>query len=698
MRTIKYVLAILFSIAVAACGGGGGGGGGSPATFNISGMVTSAGVPQEGVTVTLSGGASASTTTNASGNYSFTGLANGNYTVTPTKTGQAFNPTSSAVSVSGANITGTDSTAAPAATTYSISGTVSGATTSGVKITLSGANTGSVFTGAGGTYTISGLVPGSYTVTPSLSGFTFAPTSKAVTIAAANSTANDFAATAIPVPHSISGKVSGDTLSGVTITVTGTATTTATTDSSGNYSVTGLFDGDYTLTPSKTGYTFNPSGSAVTMSGANVTGKNFTATANPAPTYTISGAVSGDVLSGVTITLSGAGSATTTTNASGNYTFSGRVDGNYTVMPSLTGYTFSPTSLAANVSGAAVTGKNFVATAVPVSFSQADLTGTWRVAMLKAGTDKGWMRATGTADSSGFITVSAFRDSNGDTTLPAAKSIQWTINGSGVISESGVNGGELTQMTMTSNKNFIAGTEGHTGDSRQLQIAQKVVPGTTYSNADLQNKTFVIHGLTVSAGFNAWNYQHGSTSASGMISLSDDWSPDGSGAAVDRGPDPNVGTFSVDSSGTVSIDTLPEFKGFLSADKKTIVGVHTEIDGPSTYYDLMIIQITGQTYPAGPMPAGISAAHILAVGVAPAPFWAHFTSTVASGGGITFSNFVSDPVVTAPASTSGSITSSGTLTIAGDTTYHGQMSHDGKFTVSTMTNDPGIYSLQITTR
>lgn len=688
---------MLFSMALVACGGGSS----TPVTYGVSGTVTLSGAALAGVTVTLTDGTTATTdTTDASGNYSFTGLANGSYTVTPSKTGNAFNPSSLAVSVSGANVTGTNFTAITAATTYSISGTVSGAATNGVTITLSGANTGSVVTGAGGAYTLSGLVPGSYTVTPSLTGFTFAPTSKAVTIAAANSTANDFVATAIPVAHSISGTVSGDTLAGVTITVTGTATTTATTDTSGNYSVPGLYDGGYTVTPSKTGYTFNPSSSAVTLSGGNVTGKNFAATANAAPTYAISGAVSGDVLSGVTITLSGAGSATTTTNTSGNYTFSGRVDGNYTVTPSLAGYTFSPANLAANVSGAAVTGKNFLATAVPVSFSQADLTGTWRVAMLKAGSNSGWMRATGTADSSGLITVSSLLDSTGSTTAPPANTLQWTINGSGVVSESGVNGGEQVQMTMTSNKNFIAGTEGQSGDTRQLRIIQKVVPGTVYSNADLQNKNFVIHGLTASTGFNAWNYQHGSTSASGMISLADDWSPDGSGAAVDRGPDANVGTFSVDSSGTVSIDTLPEFKGFLSADKKTIVGVWTESKPPSPdNYDLMIIQITGQTYAAGAMPAGIWAAHMLGIGSVPAPFWAHFTTTVASGGGISFSDWVSDPATfSAPASTTGSITSSGTLTVAGIPTYHGQISDDGKFTVGTMTNAAGIYSLQITTK
>jgi hypothetical protein len=508
-------------------------------------------------------------------------------------------------------------------------------------------------------------------------------------------------ATAIPVSHSLSGAVSGDTLSGVTITVTGTATASAITDSSGNYSVTGVYDGSYTMTPSKTGYTFTPSSLAVTVSGVAVIGKNFVAKSNAASTYSISGAISGAVQSGVTVTLSGVGSATTISNGSGNYTFAGLVNGSYTITPSMTGYTFSPANATANVSGANITGTNFVATAVPVTFSQADLTGTWRINVLRAGSSGWqWLRATATVDSSGFATVSSFLDSTGSSVPPPANTMQWTINGSGVISESGVNGGEQVQMTMTSNKNFFAGTEGQSGTSRQLRIIQKVVPGTTYSNADLQNKSFVIHGLSMGSGYNEWNHSEGTTNASGMGSLSDDWSPDNSGAAVDRGPQSNIGTFSVDSSGTVTI-TENGFQGFLSADKKTIVGVGTDIKSSSTYYNLSIIQITGQTYTAGLLPAGISAAHMLAIGnTAPAPFWLHFTSTVASGGVVTLSDWVSsNSGITNPGTTNhGSISASGTVTITEKPTYHGQHSHDGKFTVATQTNASGVYSLQVNTK
>ncbi|HSA07687.1 MAG TPA: carboxypeptidase regulatory-like domain-containing protein [Candidatus Gastranaerophilales bacterium] len=82
---------------------------------------------------------------------------------------------------------------------------------------------------------------------------------------------------------------------------------------------------------------------------------------NPAPTFSISGKVTGDKLAGVTINLTGSATASTTTSADGNYSFTGQTDGNYTVTPSLTGYKFSPLSTAVVVSGANRTGINFVA-------------------------------------------------------------------------------------------------------------------------------------------------------------------------------------------------------------------------------------------------------------------------------------------------------------------------------------------------
>ncbi|HWT88903.1 MAG TPA: choice-of-anchor D domain-containing protein, partial [Candidatus Angelobacter sp.] len=82
------------------------------------------------------------------------------------------------------------------------------------------------------------------------------------------------------------------------------------------------------------------------------------------PGFSVSGTISPATGgSGTILTLGGAATATTTADSSGNYTFSGLPNGTYTIVPSHAGFTFSPTSQTATVSGANVTGVNFTATA-----------------------------------------------------------------------------------------------------------------------------------------------------------------------------------------------------------------------------------------------------------------------------------------------------------------------------------------------
>jgi hypothetical protein len=78
--------------------------------------------------------------------------------------------------------------------------------------------------------------------------------------------------------YSISGKVSG---SAATLTLSGAASGQTKTDGSGNYSFSGLANGTYLVAPSQSGYTFSPSTASKTISGANVTGVNFTASSIP---------------------------------------------------------------------------------------------------------------------------------------------------------------------------------------------------------------------------------------------------------------------------------------------------------------------------------------------------------------------------------------------------------------------------------
>jgi hypothetical protein len=147
------------------------------------------------------------------------------------------------------------------------------------------------------------------------------------------------------------------------VSLSGPATAGATTDASGNYSFNGLADGAYTLTPSLAGYTFSPASATVTVSGADATATAFVSAASGS--YSITGAVSGAVMQGVTVSLSGTATANTLTDAGGAYRFTGLANGSYTLTPSLSGYTFNPVDWTVNVSGASLAGRNFAATATP---------------------------------------------------------------------------------------------------------------------------------------------------------------------------------------------------------------------------------------------------------------------------------------------------------------------------------------------
>jgi hypothetical protein len=80
------------------------------------------------------------------------------------------------------------------------------------------------------------------------------------------------------------------------------------------------------------------------------------------PTYAISGTITTSGGAGIANVVVSTGSASATTNSSGAYTLSGLANGTYTLTPSLSGYTFSPTSRSVTVNGANVTGQNFTGT------------------------------------------------------------------------------------------------------------------------------------------------------------------------------------------------------------------------------------------------------------------------------------------------------------------------------------------------
>ena len=249
-------------------------------------------------------------------------------------------------------------------TTYTVSGTVTGPVQSGVILAMG--NLSSV-TGANGTFTFANVANGTYTATALLTNFTFNPTSISVVVNGANVSGVNFVATAVsnpPTTYTVSGTVTGAVQSGVIIAMGNLSTVTNT---NGNFTFTGVANGNYIVVPSLSGHTFSPTSVPAVVNGANINVQNFVAAAVAPETYIVSGTVTlnGTIgtLNGVTITM---GNLSSVTGANGGFTFTGVANGSYTATASLTGYTFNPSSVNLTINGGNVANVNFVATAVVV--------------------------------------------------------------------------------------------------------------------------------------------------------------------------------------------------------------------------------------------------------------------------------------------------------------------------------------------
>jgi hypothetical protein len=160
---------------------------------------------------------------------------------------------------------------------WTLSGSIASASAgSGATVSLGGGSSATTTADSNGNYSFTGLANGPYNVTPTKSGVSFSPSNQSVTLNGASQSAVNFTAQA--VTYTISGSVAPVNISSeATVVLGGTSSTTTTADITGNYSFTGLANGSYTVTPSKSGVTFSPSNQPVTINGANQSVVNFAA-------------------------------------------------------------------------------------------------------------------------------------------------------------------------------------------------------------------------------------------------------------------------------------------------------------------------------------------------------------------------------------------------------------------------------------
>jgi hypothetical protein len=166
--------------------------------------------------------------------------------------------------------------------TFTIKGAVkkaNGTPIAGVLMTISGAVSETTTTDTSGKYRFENIPNGSYTVTPSKTGFDFNLASTDVTVYGADVTGQDFTGATFFISGIVK-KANGTPIAGVLMTLSGDADKTVTTNSTGRYKFINIAGGNYTITPNKEGFTFAPASITLAISGASVRGQNFIGTKN----------------------------------------------------------------------------------------------------------------------------------------------------------------------------------------------------------------------------------------------------------------------------------------------------------------------------------------------------------------------------------------------------------------------------------
>jgi hypothetical protein len=164
-----------------------------------------------------------------------------------------------------------------------------GGTTSTATVTLTSAPSSNATVTLVSSNTAAATVPATVTVNAGTTSANFTVTSASTVSATAlsviNATYNGSTAAAMltvtpgtRATYTLSGNVSPVSLgSGTTLTLSGAGTGTQTADSLGNYTFGNLPNGTYTVTPSKSGFSFTPGSATVTITNASLTGVSFTA-------------------------------------------------------------------------------------------------------------------------------------------------------------------------------------------------------------------------------------------------------------------------------------------------------------------------------------------------------------------------------------------------------------------------------------
>jgi len=158
------------------------------ASYTINGRVSDGtGMAMPGVSMALTPatrGVATPLLTNGAGYFTFSNVPNDTYTITPTKAGTAFTPENRSVTVSGGIVAGQNFIGT---TGYLLSGRVQtsrGIGIAGASVQLDGGVT--VISNGAGYYTFRDVADGTHNLVATLTGYSFTPSPKTVTVAGGN--------------------------------------------------------------------------------------------------------------------------------------------------------------------------------------------------------------------------------------------------------------------------------------------------------------------------------------------------------------------------------------------------------------------------------------------------------------------------------------------------------------------------------
>lgn len=315
--------------------------------------------------------------TDSDGSYGLTDLPSTNsYTVLCARDGLTFTAQfSNPVTVSAGNAYGIDYYAneplpnGGGGTTYAASGqvTYAGKGVAGAEVRGGGLL---AVTDASGNFRLTNLLDGSYTLVPKHDLWGFSPGLRNVTISSADSTGNNFARVALcNITGRIDGVPAGFQDLAPTLYLSNGRSVQATRAGTGNnrywsYNLSSVPEGSYSVSAELAGYSIAPTNFANPLLVTEfLTEMNFHGSE-----ASVAGAIAGRITEGgrphpgvkVEVRVGGSLISSTTTDADGCYRISNLASGTYTVLPSLEGHAFSPTS--ATVLTIPANGINFVAT------------------------------------------------------------------------------------------------------------------------------------------------------------------------------------------------------------------------------------------------------------------------------------------------------------------------------------------------